>query len=238
MTALQIFLGEFIGGAVLILLGNGSVANVVLKHSKGENGGWIVVALGWSMAAYLAVYISAPVSGAHLNPVVTVALVLKGMCSLNQVPVYLAGQFGGAMMGAWLVYIAYKSHFHSTSDGIANRSCFCTDPAIRNTGSNLLTEIVATFVLVFAVLNLAKPEVGLGSLSSLPVAFIVLAIALCLGGPTGCAMNPARDLGPRIVYALLPIKHKSGNDWGYAWIPIAGPFVGGLAALALKTLIS
>lgn len=237
MTSLQIIAGEFTGSALLILLGNGGVANVVLKHSKGGNGGWIVVALGWSMAAFIAVYIAAPVSGAHLNPAVTLALTLLGMTAPEEIPFYVGGQLGGTIAGAVLVYLAYRPHFNSTTDGMANRACFCTDPAIREPRSNLTTEIIATFVLVFAVLNLAKPETGLGSLNALPVALVVLAIALCLGGPTGCAINPARDLGPRIVYALLPIPHKSAADWQYAWIPVAGPFAGALAAAGIQALI-
>lgn len=233
MASLQIFTGEFTGAALLILLGNGSVANVVLKGSKGHNGGWMVVAMGWAMAAFVAVFISAPISGAHLNPAATLAFVLNGTISYHDIPVYLAGQFSGTMTGALLVYAAYHPHFLATTDGMATRACFCTDPAIQAPFSNLATEIITTFVLIFSILNLGKPAIGLGAISSVPVAFIVLAIAVCLGGPTGCAMNPARDLGPRIVFALLPIPHKAGNDWGYAWIPVAGPMLGALLAAGI-----
>ncbi|MCW3465897.1 MIP/aquaporin family protein [Chitinophaga nivalis] len=233
MSSLQLFTGEFIGTALLILLGNGAVANVLLKASKGHNGGWIVVAMGWAMAAFVAVFISAPISGAHLNPAATLAFVLNGTIGYADIPAYLAGQFAGTMCGSFLVYIAYQPHFNATTDGVATRSCFCTDPAIPRPFSNLVTEIITTFVLIFSVLNLAKPDIGLGAISSVPVAFIVLAIAVCLGGPTGCAMNPARDLGPRIVYALLPIPHKAGNDWGYAWVPVAGPLLGALLAAGI-----
>ncbi|MBC9912708.1 MIP/aquaporin family protein [Chitinophaga varians] len=237
MLPFQIFMGEFTGSSLLILLGNGAVANVLLKGSKGKNGGWIVVAMGWAMAAFVAVFISAPVSGAHLNPAATLAFVLNGTVALTEAPLYLAGQFTGCMTGALLVYAAYQPHFNETEDGLANRSCFCTDPAIRRPYSNLITEVITTFVLIFSVMSLAKPEVGLGAISAMPVAFIVLAIAICLGGPTGCAMNPARDLGPRIVYALLPIPHKAGNDWAYAWIPVAGPVLGALLAVYTQQLI-
>lgn len=230
-------MGEFTGSTLLILLGNGSVANVLLKDSKGKNGGWIVVAMGWAMAAFVAVFIAAPVSGAHLNPAATLAFVLNGTIAAGQAPLYLAGQFAGCMAGSLLVYAAYRPHFNETEDGVANRACFCTDPAIRRPYSNLVTETITTFVLIFSVISLAKPEVGLGAISAIPVAFIVLAIAVCLGGPTGCAMNPARDLGPRIVYALLPMPHKAGNDWGYAWIPVAGPVLGALIAVYTQQLI-
>jgi glycerol uptake facilitator protein len=238
MSPLQIFSGEFIGSALLILLGNGGVANVVLKQSKGNNSGWIVMALGWSMAAFLAVCIAAPVSGAHLNPAVTLALAVHGTVEQQHIPLYFAGQFSGSMAGAFLVYLTYHAHFHATQDGMATRACFCTDPAIRQWPANFMTEVIATFVLVFAVLNLAKPQVGLGAISAVPVALVVLAISLCLGGPTGCAINPARDLGPRIVYALLPIPGKSNNDWAYAWIPVAGPIAGALTAVGIQALIT
>ena len=227
---MQAFLAELIGTALLVLLGDGVVANVVLKQSKGEDAGWGVISLGWGMAVFVAVFVAAPISGAHINPAVTVGLAAAGEFSWADVPVYIIAQMIGAALGAVLVWIHYRLHFIATDDADAKLGVFCTAPAIRNTWSNFTSELIGTFVLVFAVLSIAKPEVGLGALDALPVGLVVLAIGLSLGGTTGYAINPARDLGPRIVHALLPIPGKRDSDWSYAWIPVAGPIAGGIVA--------
>lgn len=227
------FLGEMIGTMLLILLGDGVVANVVLKRTKGNNAGWIVVSFAWAMAVFVGVFISSAVSKAHLNPAVTIALAAAGQFEWSQVPVYIAAQMLGAAIGAFLVWVHYLPHFGVTDDADAKLAVFCTGPAIRHTPSNFLGEVFGTFVLAYAVLHVTKPDGGLGSLDALPVALVVLVIGLALGGTTGYAINPARDLAPRIIHALLPIPNKRDSDWGYAWIPIIGPIVGGLIAVAL-----
>ncbi len=224
------FLGELIGTALLLLLGDGVVANVVLRGTKGEASGWIVITLGWAMAVFVAVFTVAAASGAHLNPAVTVGLAVAGKFEWALVPMYLLAQLLGAMLGATLVWLHYRLHFAATEDADAKLAVFATGPAIRSTFDNLLSEAIGTFVLVFAVLFLAAPEVGLGALDALPVALVVLVVGLALGGTTGYAINPARDLGPRIMHALLPIPRKGGSDWGYSWIPVAGPLLGGAVA--------
>ena len=224
------FLAEFIGTCILLLLGNGVVANVILQQTKGHGAGWITISLGWGVSVFVAVFIVANYSGAHINPAVTLGLALAGIFDWDLVPLYLMAQFLGGAVGAFLVYLFYWNHFQVTEDTDMNRAVFCTAPAIRNDASNLLSEIIATFVLVFGVLYLVEPEIGLGSLDAIPVGIIVLAIGLTLGGTTGYAINPARDLSPRIVHALVPLKHKGGSDWGYAWIPVVGPIAGGLLA--------
>ncbi len=231
------FLFELIGTAFLILLGDGVVANVVLNKTKGNNGGWIVITFGWAIAVFVGVYISAAQSGAHLNPAVSIALATAGKFAWADVPMYIAGQFAGAMLGASAVWLAYKKHFDETTDADAKLAVFCNSPAIRNTPFNLLTEIIGTFVLVFGVFHITGADVKLGSLDALPVALLVLGIGLSLGGPTGYAINPARDLGPRIMHFILPIKDKRDSDWGYSWITVAGPVIGGLiAALVFKAM--
>lgn len=210
------FLGEVIGTAILMLLGNGVVANVVLSGTKGEGSGWIVIAWGWGMAVFVAVFTVAAFSGAHINPAVTVALAIAGEFAWSGVPGYIIAQFLGAAIGTTLVWLAYKDHFAKTENADLKLAVFCTGPAIRNPVSNLITEIIGTFVLVFAVLFLAVAVFGLGGLDALPVGLLVLAIGLSLGGPTGYALNPARDLGPRIMHFLLPIPGKRDSDWGYA----------------------
>lgn len=222
------FIAEIIGTAFLLLLGDGVVANVVLKGTKGENSGWIVISLGWGMAVFVAVFIVAAYSGAHINPAVTLGLAVAGKFAWAKVPLYLLGQFIGAAIGAFLVWLHYRDHFAATPDGDAKLAVFCTGPAIRNTFSNFISEVIGTFVLVFAVLYIAAPEVGLGALDALPVGLLVLVIGLCLGGTTGYAINPARDLGPRIAHAILPIPGKGPSDWGYAWIPVLAPILGGV----------
>jgi len=221
------FLGELVGTAVLLLLGDGVVANVVLGQTKGQNSGWIVITFGWGMAVFVAVFIVAAASGAHINPAVTLGLAIAGKFAWAQVPIYLAGQMLGAALGAFLVWLHYRPHFAVTNDPNAKLAVFCTAPAIRDTPSNFVSEVIGTFVLVFAVLYLAAPEVGLGALDALPVGLLVLVIGLSLGGTTGYAINPARDLSPRLMHALLPIPKKRDSDWSYAWVPVVG---GALAA--------
>lgn len=235
------FLGEFIGVALLVILGDGVVANVVLNRTKGNNSGWIVITFGWAMAVFVGVYVSAAYSGAHLNPAVTLAFATLEKSQWADVPLYIAAQMLGAIAGAIVVWLAYRQHFKETSDANSKLAVFCTAPAIRSVFNNLVTEIIGTFVLVFGVLFIVAPVDAagsvfkLGSLDALPVALLVLAIGLSLGGPTGYAINPARDLGPRIAHAILPIPGKRNSDWGYAWIPVVGPIIGGvLAAVIFK----
>jgi len=240
------FLGELIGTALLITLGGGVVANVVLNKTKGNNSGWIVISLGWAMAVYVGVFVSSPYSGAHLNPAVTISLAVAGKFEWALVGPYIIAQVLGAMIGSFLVWLAYRSHFDETADANGKLAVFATGPAIRNPLNNLITEIIGTFVLIFAVLYISGPTInlnnadgkmGLGAIGALPVAFLVLAIGLSLGGPTGYAINPARDLGPRIMHFILPIAKKRDSDWSYAWIPIIGPIIGGvLAALVYKII--
>lgn len=226
---MQIFLGEFIGTAILILLGNGVVANVVLNKTKGNSGGWIVITFGWAIAVFTGVFIASKASGAHLNPAVTLGFAYVKKISWSAVPIYFAGQILGAMAGSILVWIAYRSHFNATEDANTKLAVFCTSPAIYHPVNNLICETVATFVLVFGVLYIASPANSLGSLDALPVALLVLGIGLSLGGPTGYAINPARDFGPRIIASILPLKIVNIN-WKYGWIAIAGPLIGGVLA--------
>ena len=231
------FLGEFIGTTILLLLGNAVVANVLLKKTKGHGSGWIAINFGWGVSVFVAVFIVAGYSSAHINPAVTLGLALANKFEWSQVPTYLAAQFLGAALGAFLVWLHYKDHFDATADPEAKRAVFCTSPAIRNNLPNLLSEVIATFVLVFAILYIAEPDVGLGALDAIPVGLIVLAIGLTLGGTTGYAINPARDLSPRLVHAILPIRGKGSNDWCYAWIPVLGPVIGGMLAGAASLVI-
>jgi len=231
------FLFELIGTAFLILLGDGVVANVVLNKTYGKNSGWIVITFGWAIAVFVAVYISAAKSGAHLNPAVSIALAAAGKFDWALVPVHIAGQCCGAMTGALLVWVTYKKHFDETDDAGLIRAVFCTAPAIKNTPFNLATEIIGTFALVFGVFFITGADVKLGALDALPVALLVLGIGLSLGGPTGYAINPARDLGPRFIHFILPIKGKAGSDWGYSWIPVVGPITGGLIAAWVYHLV-
>ncbi|MGH7491501.1 MAG: MIP/aquaporin family protein [bacterium] len=233
------FLGELIGTALLILLGDGVVANVVLKDTKGSNSGWIVITFGWAMAVFVGVFVAAGMSGAHLNPAVTIALAIAGKFDWPSVPLYMVAQMTGAALGAFLVWVQYKSHFDNTEGKSVKLAVFCTSPQIRSTLWNFLSEVIGTFVLVFGVLFMASPAVGLGAVSALPVALLVFAIGLSLGGTTGYAINPARDLAPRLVHHLLPIPNKRDSNWGYAWIAVVGPIVGGMiAALVYMALRS
>jgi glycerol uptake facilitator protein len=234
------FTAEILGTMVMILLGNGVVANVNLKSTNGNNSGWIVISTAWAFAVFAGVIIAGPISGAHLNPIVTLGLAFIGKFSWQLVPTYIAAQMIGAMLGAFLVWLSYKDHFAATEDEGAKLSCFSTGPAIKNNLSNIISEVIASFVLIFSIFYIAGPSlgiatdthatIGLGTIGALPVAIVVWAIGLSLGGTTGYAINPARDLGPRIMHAILPIKGTS--NWGYAWIPIIGPVIGaGIAAL-------
>lgn len=232
MTA---YIFEFIGTAMLILLGNGVVANVVLKKTLGFDAGWVAITLGWGIAVFVGVFIAADVSGAHINPAVTIGLAAVGKFSWTMVPGYIAAQILGAMFGTTLVWLSYKDHYDATDDPGAQLGTFATGPAIANPIRNLVSEIIGTFALVFGVLyivgaNFNGQEASLGSLDALPVALLVVGIGLSLGGTTGYAINPARDFGPRIMHSLLPMKGKGSSNWGYAWIPIVGPIVGGLLA--------
>ena len=242
------YFAEFLGTFILILLGNGVVANVILRNTKGANGGWIVITAGWGMAVFVAVFTVAPISGAHINPAVTLGLAFSGLFPWVQVVPFIVSQILGAMAGGYLVYLFYYEHFNITESQNCKLCCFCTLPNIKNYKNNFLSEMVGTFVLVFAVLFVNLPtveiegldnvKVGLGSLEALPVALVVFAIGLSLGGTTGYAINPARDLGPRIVHALIPLKGKRDSDWGYSWIPVMGPVVGaGVAALLYYFII-
>lgn len=227
------FFGELIGTTILILLGDGVVANVVLKNTKGSNGGWIVITMGWAMAVFVGVLVASGASGAHLNPAVTLALASAGKFSWDKVPLYISAQMLGACLGAFLVWLQYKSHFDITENKDLKLAVYCTGPQIRSPLSNIISEVLGTFILVFAVLHISSPKGGLGSLDALPVALVVLVIGLSLGGTTGYAINPARDLGPRLMHALLPMSGKRDSDWGYAWIPVASPIIGGLLAVLI-----
>ena len=231
---MSIFGAEVIGTAILILLGNGVVAGVLLNHSKAQNAGWIVITFGWGMAVMLAVIAVGQFSGAHINPAVTLGFAFQGSTEWSDVPEYLAGEFVGAFVGATLVWLAYLPHWGATEDPGLKLAAYSTAPAIRNTPANLITEIIGTFVLVFGVLAIVADKATVGSgLAALLVGLLVLGIGLSLGGPTGYAINPARDLGPRIMHAILPIPGKGSSDWGYAWIPVVAPIIGGvLGALA------
>ncbi|MEV8390419.1 MULTISPECIES: MIP/aquaporin family protein [unclassified Streptomyces] len=254
MSNFDIFIGEVTGTALLILLGGGVVAGVVLKRSKAQNAGWLAISFGWGFAVMVGAYLSAPLSGALLNPAVTLGLAIEGGVKWGDVPLYVGSQMLGAMIGAFLVWVAYMGQFkaHLTDpdilaaqpavEGLVDQKTapgagpvlgvFSTGPEVRNVLQNVLTEIIATFVLVIAILTqgLNNSGNGLGTLGVLITSFVVVAIGLSLGGPTGYAINPARDLGPRIVHALLPLPNKGGSDWTYAWIPVVAPLIG--AALA------
>ncbi len=238
------FTAELIGTMLLILLGNGVVANVILKGTKGYNAGWMVITTGWALAVFVGVVIATPYSGAHLNPAVTLALAIAHKFAWSKVGVYILAQLLGSILGSFLVWLVYKDHFNATTEPDTQLAVFSTSPAISNSVFNLLSEIVGTFVLVFVIfyftnaeMGEAKTPIGLGSLGAIPVAFLVWAIGLSLGGTTGYAINPARDVGPRIAHALLPIKQKGSSNWKYAWVPIIGPFIGAAIAALLYMLL-
>jgi glycerol uptake facilitator protein len=220
---------ETIGTAILILLGDGVVAAVLLNRSKAENSGWIVITFGWGMGVMAGAYAVGQFTGAHLNPAVTLGLWVNGTIDGGVIYKYFIGEFLGAFIGATLVFIAYYQHFADTEDPGLKLAVFSTGPAIRNPVFNLLTEIIATFLLVLGILAiLANKATGVSGLNALLVGLLVFGIGLSLGGPTGYAINPARDLGPRIMHAILPIPGKGTSDWGYAWVPVLGPVIGGL----------
>jgi glycerol uptake facilitator protein len=249
------YLAEFVGTTLLVLLGDAVVANVVLAKTKGNGGGgggaWIVITFGWAMAVFIGVLCVADISGAHINPAVSIALATAGRFEWALVPGYIIAQMAGGIVGGMLVYAFYRPHFADTADPNAKLGVFCNAPQYRHMGWATFCEIVGTFVLAFAVLaiqparihtgegaTVAPMEFQLGSISALPIALVVLGIGLCLGGTTGYAINPARDLGPRIAHFLLPIPGKRDSDWGYAWVPVIGPIVGGLIAAWVYPMVT
>ena len=231
------FIAELIGTMLLILLGDGVVANVLLNDTKGNNSGWIVITTAWGLAVFVGVTVAGPYSGAHLNPAVTIGLAIAGKFAWALVLPYIAAQMLGAFIGAFLVWLMYYDHFQRTNNPGFVLAVFCTGPAVRNYASNIASEIIGAFVLIFTVFYItgaeitpSKTPIGLGSVGAIPVALLVWVIGLSLGGTTGYAINPARDLGPRIMHAILPIKSKGSSDWAYSWIPIAGPIIGAAVA--------
>jgi glycerol uptake facilitator protein len=243
---MQAYISEFIGTMILIILGDGVVAGVLLRNSKAENSGWIVITFGWAMGVAIAVYCVGQFSGAHINPAVTIGFAVTGQFPLADVIPYIIAQFLGAFVGAVIVWLAYLPHWPETEDEGLKLGVFCTAPAIYNTPANVITEIIGTFVLVFGVSGIvanagavsgqAATVIGSG-INPLLVGLLVLGIGLSLGGPTGYAINPARDLGPRIAHAVLPIAGKGGNDWGYAWIPVVAPIIGGILGAATWVIL-
>jgi len=243
-------LAEFIGTTILLLFGCGVVANVILNKTKGNGSGWIVITWGWAMGVFIAVYTMGQFSGAHINPAVTIGLATAGLFDWGMVAPYILAQIAGGFFGAFLTWLTYKDHFEATEDEGTKLAVFSTGPEIRNYGSNLLTEVIGTFILIFGVFFLATPGFmdasgemletiiidgqqigfGLGSIAALPVGLLVFGIGLALGGPTGYAINPARDLGPRIAHAVLPFSNKGSSDWAYSWVPILGPILGAVLA--------
>lgn len=233
---MNIYLAEFLGTMLIILLGEGVVAGVVLKGTKAENAGWLTICIAWGLAVTMGIYASGEVSGGHLNPAITIALAVTNQFDWNLVFGYCAAQFAGAFTGAVLVWFYYQPYWKNTPDAATKLAVFSTAPAIRNHFSNFMSEFIATALLVFAILFIGVNEFTHG-LKPLVVGLLIVSIGLSLGGTTGFAMNPARDLGPRIAHALLPIHGKGSSDWGYAWIPVAGPFVGAIAGALLYTLL-
>lgn len=240
------FIAEILGTGFLILLGGGVVANVVLKGTHGNNGGWIVITTAWALAVFVGVVIAGPYSGGHLNPAVTLAMWMVGSIDTVDALWYVVAQFIGAMGGAFVVWLIYQDHFRATDDAGAKQAAFCTAPAIRNLPVNLISEVVGTFVLLFSVFYFTDAQlgddtqvtpIGLGSIGAIPVAFVVWVIGLALGGTTGYAINPARDLGPRIMHAILPIPNKAAFNASYAWVPVVGPLIGGALAAGLYLLL-
>jgi glycerol uptake facilitator protein len=227
------FVSELTGTALLVILGDGVVANVTLNRTKGNNGGLIAITFGWAIAVFVGVFATASASGAHLNPAATIALATAGKFEWSLVPTYIAAQMLGAMLGALIMWLAYRQHFNATEDAATKLGVFCTSPSISKPADNLISEIIGTFIFLMGILFITRGDSSLGSLDALPVALLVLGIGLSLGGPTGYAINPARDLGPRIMHAILPMKNKGGSDWGYSWIPVAGPIIGGVLAALL-----
>lgn len=224
------FIAEFLGTALIVTIGDGIVANVVLPNTKGHNGGLITIVMGWMIAVFVGVYATASISGAHLNPAVTVALATAGKFSWALVPSYIVAQILGAMLGAFMVWMIYKDHFNECNEPASQLAVFSTGPSIRNLPQNFITETLATMVFLIGIFFIQPAETNLGALSALPVALLVGGIGFGLGGPTGWAINPARDLGPRIMHFILPIKGKGPSDWGYSLVPVLGPIIGGILA--------
>lgn len=239
------FLAEFFGTTLLLLLGNGVVANVILSKTKGNGSGWIAITTAWALAVFVGVVVSGPYSGAHLNPAVTLGFAIAGKFEWALVPSYMLAQILGAMTGSLLVWLKYIDHFKATEDKGLKLAAFSTGPAIRNTFSNLFSEIIGSFVLLFVIFHITSAEiidtktpVGLGSIGAIPVMFLIWAIGLSLGGTTGYAINPVRDLGPRIMHSILPVKDKGSSDWAYSWIPVVGPMIGASLAALLYLLLN
>jgi glycerol uptake facilitator protein len=230
------YVAEFFGTLLLILLGGGVNAAVSLKKSKSENGGWLMIAIGWGLAVMLAIYAVGNISGAHLNPAVTITFAINGSFPVDQVLGYILAQFGGAITGATLVWLHYLPHWKETADPSVKLSVFCNAPAIRNTFTNLISEVIATAVLIMALLFIGANEFTKG-LNPIVVGLLIISIGLSLGGTTGFAINPARDLGPRIAHFILPIHGKGKSDWGYAWIPVVGPIIGGMLGAFVYKMI-
>ncbi|MBO6068408.1 MAG: aquaporin family protein [Bacteroidales bacterium] len=235
------YLFEFLGTLVLILMGDSVVANVCLNKTKGQGSGWVVITMAWGFAVMCGVFVAGPISGAHLNPALTLGLAAAGSFPWSDVFGYIVAQILGGIVGGWLVWVFYKDHFNATEDQATKLGCFCTIPAIRNYWRNFISEVIGTCVLVFIIMAFATQgntaEVGLGSSGAFPVTMLIMAIGMSLGGTTGYAINPARDLGPRIAHAILPIKGKGSSDWAYSWVPICGPVVGALLAAGLFVLV-
>lgn len=239
------FVAEFVGTSLLIAMGSGVVANVVLNKTKGQNSGWMVISTAWALGVFIGIVVAGPYSGAHLNPAVSIGLAIAGDFSWELVPKYIFAQILGAMFGSTIAWLVYKDHFDATEDPGLKFAPFGTVPAIRNYSSNLISEIVGTSVLIIVILYSTEPmlndtngtPIGLGSLGALPVAFLVWVIGLSLGGTTGYAINPARDFGPRLMHQLLPIKGKGGSDWQYSWVPILGPIIGAALAAGIYLLL-
>ena len=239
------YIAEFIGTGILLLLGSGVVANVILPGTKGNGGGLMAITTAWALAVFCGVVVAGPYSGAHINPAVTIGLAVVGKFDWALAPGYILAQVAGAMIGSGLAWLMYRHHFDLTDDPGLKRAPFCTDPAIRNFPTSVLSELLGTFVLILVILYItganledsAKTPIGLGSVGALPVALLVWVIGLALGGTTGYAINPARDLGPRIMHQILPIKGKGSSDWGYSWVPIVGPILGALIAAGLYSVI-
>ena len=234
---MEAFAGEVLGTFLLLVLGGGVVANVALEKTVGHGSGYIMITGGWGIAVFVAVFVTGNMSGAHINPAVSIGLAMSGQFPWSEVPMYILAQLFGAFLGAVTVWLHHRDHFAATADPEIKLGVFSTAPAIPNITNNLFSEILGTFVLVLGVLYIATPEVGLGALDALPVALLVFGIGMSLGGPTGYAINPARDLGPRIAHALLPIAGKRDSNWGYAWIPVAGPVIGSVVAALVYRLL-
>jgi glycerol uptake facilitator protein len=241
------YLAEFIGTTLLLVFGNGVVANVVLARTKGHGSGWIVIAAGWGFAVFIGAFCTAPFSGAHLNPAVTIAMAAAGKLPSNQIAGYLLAQMLGGIVGGALVFLFYREHFKVTDDADGKLGCFCTAPNIRNLPQAFFCEVLGTFVLILPIFLMTQPSMkwpegtegadvtmGLGTIGSIPVGLLVFAIGVSLGGTTGYAINPARDLGPRIAHFLLPVPGKRDSDWGYAWVPVLGPIAGALLAALVE----